>query len=229
MDGRGSGWLGFAATLSASLLVAIALVLATGWGGDDIGPFFAWTLPFGGLVALIARPLGRRLRGSRRGLGFAAGLGALAGVLWTLVVALMLGPYVLAFGFSIVIAWMAGGAVGLASAAALRHPGGLRVARRASLATAGVALALFLLMPLVFLVFEPGPDLVAELRPGTSDAQATAFVQNVVMAQSGVESVTQNDPLVLEIELVEAASGAERQRLRETLERSPLVERVDAE
>jgi hypothetical protein len=229
MDRRGSGWLGFAATLSASLLVAIALVLATGWGGDDVGAFFAWTLPFGGLVALIARPLGRRLRGRRLDLVVAAGLGALAGVLWTLVVALVLGPFVLAFGFSIVIAWMAGGAVGLTSAAALRHPRALRVARRASLATAGVALALFLLVPLVFVAFEPGPDLVAELRPGTSDAQTIAFVENVVMAQGGVQSVTQNDPLVLEIELVEDATDAERRRLRETLERSPLVERVEAD
>jgi len=226
MDSGGSGWLGFAATLSASLLAAITLVLATGWGGDDVGAFFAWTLPFAGLVALIARPLGRRLRGRLRDHVLAAGLGGVAGILWTLVVALLLGPFVLAFGFSIVIAWTVGGAAGLATAAALRHAGALRAARRASFATAGLALGLFFLLPLVVAPFVPGPDVVAELRPGTSDAQATAFVENVVMAQSGVDSVTQNDPLVLEIELVEDATDAERRRLRETLERSPMVERI---
>jgi hypothetical protein len=129
----------------------------------------------------------------------------------------------------VVIASTVGGAAGLATAAALRHAGALRVARRVSFATAGLALALFFLLPLVVAPFAREPDVVAELRPGTSDSQATAFVQNVVMAQSGVDSVTQNDPLVLEIELVEDATNAERQRLRETLERSPMVERINGD
>jgi hypothetical protein len=76
-------------------------------------------------------------------------------------------------------------------------------------------------------VFEPSPDVVAELDPGTADDSAHSFVWNVVMDQSAVESVTQNDPLVLEIELAEDATEVERAALLETLHRSPLVERVE--
>jgi putative transposase len=56
-------------------------------------------------------------------------------------------------------------------------PCGWRVGSR--FATAGLALALFFLLPLVVAPFAREPDVVAELRPGTSDSQATAFVQNV--------------------------------------------------
>jgi hypothetical protein len=226
MERGASRPLAFAATISASLLAAVVLTFVTGWGSDDLGAFLYWTLPFAGIVALVTPRAARMLRG--RALVLVAALaGALVGTAWTAVVAVLLGPWFLAFGFSVWLAWMAGGAAGLVLGAGSPSPQLLQAARLVSFGTLGLVVLASVLVPLVAWVFADRPEVVAHLRDGTSDPQAVAFVQNVVMGQSAVVSVTQNDPLVLEIDVADDATDEERQRLRSTLEDSPLVERVD--
>jgi hypothetical protein len=228
MEPAAGRWLTFATTLSASLVAAVVLVVSTGWGGDDVGAFFFWTLPFAGLLALASRRVARRLPAGRAGVAVAAGLGSVAGLLWTIVVALLLGPFVLAFGFAIWAAWGVGGAAGLVAGTAIEAPGQLRVARRFAYGTLALVVAASVALYVAVAVYEWRRGVVvAELEPSTSDAQAQSFVWNVVMQQRGVESVTQNDPLVLEIELDEDATEAERAGLLETLRSSPVVERVE--
>lgn len=223
----GDRLLTFATTLSASLVAAVVTVIGTGWGGDDVGVFFFWTIPFAGLLALPARKVARRLPHGRAAVAAAAALGSVAGLLWTIVVALLLGPYVQAFGFAIWLAWAAGGAVGLVAGTAIEAPRPLRLARRVAYGTLALVLAANVVLVVAFAVFEPRADVVAELDPDTSVDSANSFVSRVVMAQSGVESVTQNDPHVLEIELFEGTTEAERSKLVETLQSSPIVERVE--
>ena len=226
MERRASAWLAFAATIPASLLAAIVLTLVTGWGGDDLGAFLWWTFPFAGLVALVAGVAGRWLIRFRGGVVAAAAIGAIAGVLWTVVVAFLLGPFFLAFGFAVWLAWVVGGAIGLATVGLRPSSKALRSVRAGAyggLAVIGLGLAL---VPLLAFAFADRPDVVAHLRSGTPDAKAVAFAGRVV-GRSGVDSVTQNDLLVLEIDLVDDATDRERAGLRRWLERSPLVERVD--
>lgn len=229
MSRRGGRWLTFAATLSASLLSAVAIVLATGWGADDLYAFFVWTIPFAGVIALVVHPIGRRLPGGRSGVAVAVVSGLGAGLLWTIVVALLLGPYVFAFGFAIWIAWALGGAAGLVAGAALASPRPLRLARTVAYGTLALVIAANLALTAAAKLLWSGSDVVAELDSGTSDAQAEAFVWDVVMEESGVDSVTQNDPLVLEIELTDGATETEEAELLKTLRNSPLVARVETD
>jgi hypothetical protein len=222
MERRARPWLAVAATLSASLVAAIVLTTVKGWGEDDIGAFLYWTVPFALLLGLATR-----LAGPRWPVPVAV-VGAAAGLLWTVVVALLLGPFFLAFGFPVVLGWMAGGAVGLLAGMGLRSPRALRIARVGAYGTL-MLLVLLVALTSVLAQFLWGPDLVAHVRAGTSDAETRAFIEKVVLGQSGVVSVTQNDPLVLEIELADDATDEERRRLRSVLEESPLVERVDGE
>jgi hypothetical protein len=219
--------LAFAATVAASLLAAVFLVVLSGWGADDLYPFLFWTLPFAAIVALATRRVARLVSGKRGGAAIAASVGAVAGILWSIVVAMLLGPFVLAFGFPIWLAWAVGGAAGFVAGAALQAPRSVRAVRRLSYGTLAAVVVAIVVPPIAVALFDPGADIVAELRAGTPDARAHAFVWNVVMEQSGVESVTQNDPLVLEIEFDDHATDEERARLRSVLERSPLVERID--
>jgi hypothetical protein len=227
--GPGNRWLTFATTLSSSLLAAIVIVEATGWGGDDVGVFFFWTVPFAGFLALATRPVTRLLPRGRGGVVVAAVLGSVAGLLWTVVVALLLGPFVLAFGFAIWLAWAAGGAAGLVAGTSLESPRSLWLVRRFAYGTLALVVVTNVVLAIVATVFEPRPDVVAELDTGTTDDSAHSFAWNVVMDQSAVESVTQNDPLVLEIELADDATEAEQAQLLETLHRSPVVERVETD
>jgi hypothetical protein len=113
---------------------------------------------------------------------------------------------------------------------AIEAPWPLRVVRRFAYGTLALVLVANVVLYVAVAVYESRAGVVvAELEPSTSDAQAESLIWNVVMEQSGVESVTQNDPLVLEIELVEDATEAERVELLEALRSSPEVERIEAD
>ncbi|MBD0339225.1 MAG: hypothetical protein ICV67_08070 [Thermoleophilia bacterium] len=226
MERGANALLAFAATISASLLAAIVLTVITGWGGDDLGAFFFWSVPFGFFLGIVAGVAGRRLTHPRLAATVASALGALAGLLWTVVVALLLGGYFFAFGFPVLLAWMAGGAAGLAAGAGLESPRALRVARIGAYGILGLVLVLLALTPVIALILEDEPDLVAHVRAGTPEPQTTDLAYRA-LDQVAVVSVTQNDPLVLEIQLADDATGEEHRRVRAWLERSPLVERVD--
>jgi hypothetical protein len=97
--------------------IAAAIVASNGgFGAGDLPEFAFWSLP----PALLLHPLVARLDSvSARwhaGLVFLAG-GAVAAVLalaWAQLVALALGPYIMAFSFPVVLCWLAGSTIGLA-------------------------------------------------------------------------------------------------------------------
>lgn len=97
---------------TVAVLVAFLAVANNEWfGADDVRAFAFWSVPFVVLlsvVALLARGWLQRSPGPRRFV-LAALLGIFSGVVWTLAVALVMGPWVGAFSFPILYLWIFGG------------------------------------------------------------------------------------------------------------------------
>jgi hypothetical protein len=96
------------------------VVLHEGFGMGDLYALAIWSLPFGVVIALAgvvlrswARPNRRAVRGS-----FAAALGAMLGVLWTLAMIQMMGPWFGTFSFPVLPILMIAGALTLGVVAA---------------------------------------------------------------------------------------------------------------
>ena len=95
------------------------VVLHEGFGMGDLYGLAIWSLPFGVVVALAAvvlRSWGRPRRRAMRGL-LAAALGALLGLLWTLAMIQMMGPWFGTFSFPVLPILTIAGAVTLGAVA----------------------------------------------------------------------------------------------------------------
>jgi peptidoglycan/LPS O-acetylase OafA/YrhL len=86
--------------MTAVVVVALAeaacwVVLHDGFGMGDLYALAIWSLPFGVLVALAGVALRRWNRPERRAVrgALAAALGAMLGLLWTLAMIQMMGPW----------------------------------------------------------------------------------------------------------------------------------------
>src|SRR4051794_35286434 len=82
--------------LSVSMLLAAAKVaIRSGFGASDLLPFFVWTLPLSVLIGLTKNSLVVLLRVKSLALTWALSgfVGVAIGVLWSLMVAFMMGPY----------------------------------------------------------------------------------------------------------------------------------------
>jgi hypothetical protein len=95
---------------AATAVVVVALVEAACWvvlhDGFGMGDLYAlaiWSLPFGVLVALAGVALRRWNLPERRAVrgSLAAALGAMLGVLWTLTMIQMMGPWFGTFSFPV--------------------------------------------------------------------------------------------------------------------------------
>src|SRR5215216_3793539 len=96
-------------------LVALGLVLFNGAVGiNDFAVFLFWSLFFAGIVAVLAVWLIRlvdKLPFLLRYL-LALFMGATLGILWTVSIALLLGPWFAAFSFAVMPCWVSAGACG---------------------------------------------------------------------------------------------------------------------
>src|SRR5215203_4483100 len=104
----------------ATLFVAI-----NDWfGAGDLSAMFFWSLPLGGMVAFVTgrsfQPLSKKSRLVEA--SALAAIGTVAGIVWTLAAAAILGGWIGAFSFPVLYCWMIGGLAGGVAA--------LRVTRR---------------------------------------------------------------------------------------------------
>lgn len=96
-----------------SAATAIAHIgLNKGFGRGDFGPYLFWTTVFSLLLAALPGRARRVMEGRFRYVMAITG-GGLAGLLWTIVVAYLLGPWFGAFSFPVLFCWVAGGVAGL--------------------------------------------------------------------------------------------------------------------
>jgi hypothetical protein len=111
------------ATFVASVVVAVTACASNGWlGSGDVPVFLVWSLPFALIVGLIARFLVARLgegASLRRLVATLLGGGAL-GVGATITNAVVLGPWFGAWSIPVGLAWLLGGAIGLATGTTMR-------------------------------------------------------------------------------------------------------------
>ena len=107
---------------ATAAVVIVALIEAGCWvavhGGFGAGDLYAlafWSLPFGGIIAIAGVALRSSMRPKVRVLrGFVvAAVGALLGLLWTLLMAQMMGPWFGTFSFPVLPILASSGALTL--------------------------------------------------------------------------------------------------------------------
>lgn len=105
----------FTCVAAAMLLAAAKVAFQSGFGASDLVPFFFWTIPLSVVIGLVKTGLVTVLRGRSAVITYATSgiIGAVAGLLWTYLVASSLGPYFGAFSFEVLTCWIVGGASGL--------------------------------------------------------------------------------------------------------------------
>lgn len=154
----------------SGLMATIFVVSQGGYGAGDLTAVLIWSTPLAVLLSLVARAfrsLWSRLHPVLAWL-LAAVLGLAAGFLWTMAVALLMGPWFGAFSLPVWLCWMGGGLGGLVAASAVHVRNGRR-----HLGALVLPIALLLLIgyppvtaritgseqiQLVFLRHTPGPE-----------------------------------------------------------------------
>jgi len=103
----------------SGLVAGVKVASNRGYGAGDLLPFFIWTLPFAGVIALTK---GKLTNSFRRlpvlpGYALAAATGIGLGLLWTYIVAFFVGAWFSAFSFPVLTCWIIGGASGMIAGA----------------------------------------------------------------------------------------------------------------
>ena len=108
------------ATIIGTLGFAAAYVALHDWlGRGDLIAMMTWSLPLACAVAELMTALSARVPRASATLAFALFVpsGAILGGLWTLLVAVVVGSWILAFSFPVLWCWVAGGFLGGLAAA----------------------------------------------------------------------------------------------------------------
>ena len=112
-------------TVIAAVGYATTYVALHDWfGRGDLIAMMTWSLPLAFGVAVLMTALSARIARTSAALTFVlfAASGAILGVLWTVLVALVLGGWIAAFSFPVLWCWVAGGFLGGIAAAWRTHP-----------------------------------------------------------------------------------------------------------
>jgi len=146
-----SRWAHLVVILAGPLAVLVALAYVArnaGFGRGDIPGFAFWSAILVIPLILAFRSAARfiaTLRSSARA-SFGLLLGALCGVLFTIALALGMGPWIGAFSFPILYIWMASAALSLSAASLLLMPPPVKPTLRDSLRWTGITLLSFLMV-----------------------------------------------------------------------------------
>jgi hypothetical protein len=161
-----------------SWTVALAHVARNYWfDAGDLRPFAFWCVVAGVLAYPALRTLKRRTAraGSLLLLCIASLAGLVFAVAWTFLVALVLGGWMGAFGFPVLLCWIVGSVFGFLASAVVVWP-------RIWPAAGGLAAALPIATAAVLSWLSHAPaDAIVYLKPGTTHEQAT-HVWNEVLA-----------------------------------------------
>lgn len=95
-------------------IATVQVALNRAYGISDLMPFSLWTLPFAGIVVLIKVSLTNSLRSLPVSAHYFLAVtgGAVIGLLWSTIIAFVLGPWSATFSFAVLPCWIAGGAGG---------------------------------------------------------------------------------------------------------------------
>jgi MFS family permease len=115
---------GVTTVLAAVGYAATYVALHDWFGRGDLIALMTWSLPLAFGVAVLITALSARISRASAALTFVlcAVSGAMLGVLWTSLVALVLGGWIATFSFPVLWCWVAGGFLGGLAAAWMSHP-----------------------------------------------------------------------------------------------------------
>lgn len=234
---RSSAWLAGIIAVLGAVGAALAYLASNAWfGAGDLSAMVIWSLPLGALLAVTAGVLSRRLIAVRALWHYVALVptGAVVGYLWTLVAAVVMGPWIGAFSFPVLFCWVAGGMLGGIAAAWLARPQSW---------PAALLLAAILLVSLGRLnTYAPESRVRVIVKPGATPEEVNRVWTEVLgrptgrpgehdmlpelssVAASGSEGVS----AVLTVSFWKSTSRRERDSLVALILRSPLVARVDS-
>ena len=225
---------------TACLAAALYVAANRGFGAGDLPAMLLWSLPLGGLVALVVRVPARLA--ARRGVpallaahATAVALGLLVGVLWTASAASLLGPWIGAFSFPVLACWALGAVAGLLSATTAARP------RAWPLAVALMALAGLGALTWVRVARRPPPTARVYFRPGTTAEEMTRWRESVFVGPpppSGVghflpphvQSYSEGGKggrFTVQFTFFKGTNLAQQDSLLAALRQVPLVERVE--
>jgi hypothetical protein len=232
-------WVSGVGAVVGSVGGAIWYLAGNDWfGAGDLPAMLAWSVPLGLLEALLIGPAARRLGTSSGWLryGVLVFLGGAVAVLWSIVAALLLGPWIGAFSFPVLFCWLAGGALGGVAAAAAANT------RSWPVAVALAAVVVVALGQLNAYARAPAPRVRVVVRPDATPREVRRVWTHVLgrptgrgdehYMLSGLRSVAEigneGTSAVLEVSFRKGLSPEERGRLVALIRRSPLVARVDS-
>lgn len=118
-------WLvGLVAEFTAVAAAASYVAAHQGFGRDDLVAMAVWSLPLALATSVVMARVARRRagRGALPTFLLLVSAGGLIGGLWSVAAALLLGAWIAAFSFPVLICWVAGGVVGAATAATMLQP-----------------------------------------------------------------------------------------------------------
>jgi hypothetical protein len=237
--GLSSRWVAGLGAVLGSVAGAVWYLAGNDWfGAGDLPAMLAWSMPLGLLEALFIGPAARRLRSSSGWLqyGVLVLLGGIVAVLWSLIAALLLGPWIGAFSFPVLFCWLAGGALGGVGAAAAANR------RTWPVAVALAAAVVLALGQLSAYARAPAPRVRVVVRAEARPEEVQRVWTHVLGRPTGrgdehsmlpgLQSVAaighEGESAVLEVSFRKGLSRAEREALVAQIRRSPLVARVDS-
>jgi len=177
-----SPWLiGLATEVTAVTAAGSYVAAHDGFGRNDLAAMATWSVPLAVATATVTGRLARRRTGQRVTPNFLLllSVGALIGIVWSIAAALLLGAWIAAFSFPVLICWVAASAVGASTAASLSQP-------RSWAATAVVAGLVALGMQRVDR-YRPAPEAAVRvvLRPNATVADVDRVWTTVLGRRTG--------------------------------------------
>ena len=160
---------------------AIYVALHDGFGRGDLAAMTTWTLPLAFAVSVVMRTLSSRFPNARKMLAYAmfVSAGAILGFLWTVVAALLLGGWIAAFSFPVLLCWVGGGFAGGVTAALLIHP-------RSWLA-AGLLVALCTIVLVRINIYESAPESAIRIvmKQNANEEEVDSMFTDVLGTRTG--------------------------------------------
>jgi hypothetical protein len=230
---------GVAATAAVSaelfaLAIATGFLAANNWfGAADLTAMVVWSLPLVLLVRLAFGPVLRRMTASPIYLRYLVLtlLGALLGIVWTSLVYMVLGGWIFAFSFPVLLCWVGGGLLAGVLASWMTSP--------KSWPTAFVLTSLTILALVATTAYANAPKsrVRVVLAPGLTDSQVQQFWEEVIgektvrtrghsmrdgITGAGVVGYERGAP-VIEVSLQRHLRAAQRDSVLAMIRRSQLV------
>ena len=226
-----------AAITAGASAVAMAkgyIVANNGFGSGDIPAMVTWSVPLALLVYLCFRPITRRISSSSGVWAYLlmAPVGAVVGLIWTIMASLVLGGYMAAFSFPIVLCWVGGGILAGLVAALMTAPKWWPMAIAVSLLTVFV-----FARATSYAQSSPSHAIRVVLAPGLSNSDVDRFWREVIgganpkasghvladgIAGAGVADYQDGSPVIM-VDLRSRISDERRDSILAMIRRSPLV------